>query len=1199
MTKIPIGPAVEEFRLKCALTQEDLARKAKIKTDTLRALERDGSKTRLRTITLVAKALETTPQALDARARELTTAKHLEPPHIEEIETDLQLVRLQNFSRLVSNRTNVVRNERGLPILTLGDNLYVKRDVENGIIERLATPDHGVGPIVIEGEPGTGKSSLLWSLRRTLAEKKLSAWLIDAIELMAIFGSGENGSGILSEAFRTPFRKLVELGRVPILLIDTADVILNQRSKETYFESLLGELQEAGVRIVVASRPGEAMRLHILDPFIAQLFEYSENEFIAAVGVYARAYVRQGATVSAETHADGLLDAAAQGFPIKEICRNPLTLRMLYSIYAPEQINVADIDVVSLYRAYWERRVAADIRTNAPTIKSDTEDASQGAMLTAIAMLVEGVPEIQFSTLGQEFATMGVAASSISTLLSRGVLKDMHIEHERSVTFFHQTFFEHAAAMALLRLAGSKGPLALFERWKQQQGNLFLGAVLERTLVLSEHEAHPIRKTCATIMTELPKHGAAGISVLAYAFVHRRSAPDVVGKLIEERVLADDGLVIERILSLSGNATRHRRLSLIALLGHIIERKNSRWIRRAMELLLRFSTLDIKEVASVMISQAAPILGADNDAYPQARTLFLEFLSRYYQHDQDWALREMVRQLSDALSRGSDVAAMEVLEVISARCRAYPRLTETIESGITERGRNKTSGGLSELLGNLFYEEWKSSLQTPVRIIENLNSSPLPWGLSLAARLNGLSMLLCDGDPSRAVDAFHASTAVDDPMTRVMLGRITWSRFLSSIYENWSRDDSAIVVGRIRTLGKGAFEQERSRAGELVFHMIQGGVSLELAKQLLGELELDDPTPWLKITSLGRYLIRGVAAKINGAETAFAELLEKPSAYGPLPHAALTQIRNSTFNEDSLAIGMELALRISDSESVLDLLTKAHSVVGWHELVGRISGLISKLRKDGNVRLRRQAVHIEYEMVRLKLDPAIDWNHLSKHAELESDDINLAFIVRSLGFCIERDTDHTADRLSWLASFSADKGTETRTATIETFGQLYQKHPELIVRFIDQLFDLAFSGQPDGNILKSLSNPVFVLYQVRDPRVMELAETLIRRSKFLPMQTCRRISGTFRRLFGMIMQRMNSGDRKRLLSEVPGLNRYLARMIVEGFAVSESNLAVQFQPIIENPQTTPEIVALASRFVRRELRASGLERWPELYELLR
>lgn len=48
--------------------------------------------------------------------------------------------------------------------------------------------------LVVEGEAGTGKSSLLWALRdRIENELRADAWLVDASELQAVFGTGRDG----------------------------------------------------------------------------------------------------------------------------------------------------------------------------------------------------------------------------------------------------------------------------------------------------------------------------------------------------------------------------------------------------------------------------------------------------------------------------------------------------------------------------------------------------------------------------------------------------------------------------------------------------------------------------------------------------------------------------------------------------------------------------------------------------------------------------------------------------------------------------------------------------------------------------------------------------------------------------------------------------------------------------------------------
>jgi hypothetical protein len=95
------------------------------------------------------------------------------------------------------------------------------------------------------------------------------------------------------------------------------------------------------------------------------------------------------------------------------------------------------------------------------------------------------------------------------------------------------------------------------------------------------------------------------------------------------------------------------------------------------------------------------------------------------------------------------------------------------------------------------------------------------------------------------------------------------------------------------------------------------------------------------------------------------------------------------------------------------------------------------------------------------------------------------------------------------------------------------------------------------------------------------------------------VCGKFRRLFALIIQGIPEARREELMRLVPGLNRYLARMIVEAVAASAAPaLSARLQAIMEDPETAPEIVTLTGRFLQRELRVSGLDKWPELYSLI-
>ena len=255
-----------------------------------------------------------------------------------------------------------------------------------------------------------------------MKEGGTDAWLIDAVELQSVFGPGRDGT-ILSESFRELFRHLTAAESTPVLLIDTIDVSLNRGGSDVYVKSLLTELAMAGVAVVTASRPGEARMLNAHIPHTVLLFDYSDGEFTRAVAAYAKAYVDGGEALTPEGHAERVLDAAAQGYPIREICRNPLTLRMLYAVYAPKEINFQDVDVVSLYREFWHRRVESDLRTDATSRDLDQTDLSETAMRVAIAMLVAGEPELPKDKLARELQAVGINPKGIEQLQGRGVVR--------------------------------------------------------------------------------------------------------------------------------------------------------------------------------------------------------------------------------------------------------------------------------------------------------------------------------------------------------------------------------------------------------------------------------------------------------------------------------------------------------------------------------------------------------------------------------------------------------------------------------------------------------------------------------------------------------------------------------------------------------------------------------------------------------
>jgi len=1139
------------------------------------------------------------PRAEPSPARTHKTEEQIAPWLDLNTESGRLYERLNRASELTANRTNIVRDELGLPLLTLQDQLYIRRVAEDEIARTLELRASESPLIVVDGEAGTGKSSILWATVRNLRQAGENAWLIDAVELQSIFGFGQDGM-ILSEGFRELFRHLTAEENAPVLLIDTIDVSLNRGGSDVYVRSLLIELAMAGVAVIAASRPGEARMLNAHGPHSIKLFDYTEDEFPRAVVAYAKAYVDGGETLTPEAHANRVMEAAAQGFPIKEICRNPLTLRMLYAVYAPKEINFEDVDVVTLYREFWHRRIETDLRTDAKTPNFDQADLSEAAMRIAIAMLVAGQPELPRDRLARELQAAGVNPMGIEQLRGRGVVWVSPLGPDHVVGFFHQTFFEHAAALSILRLGRAKGIAALAERWTNYDGNLFLGAVLERVLVLSEYELPPEQNEAERVISSL--EGASGKAVEAYVYVHRTTVPDSLTEGIRSRVTAKDPLTVERLLAIGANAVRPRRAALIEMLGPVLRSESSRWLRRAMELLLRFASPDVADVRRIIRgAELGSILLEGSDKYMHSRELYLLFLERSARSDPHWSLAELGRFLADALKRKSERSCLDVLEAAGSITAFAPGLARNLEAfarldhpNIAER---ITSEDVARKMGDLYRACWQSEgIGIEAAIAEVKNRA----GLAMLGRLHALGDLIVEATPAEAAHAFEMTGRIEDQTVRVMAARITWARCFATMIRDWSSADFAVVAKRARTLAGDPFSAERNGHADILFHLVRySAFSKELIAHLSGDSALIDERPWLDTRILGHRLIQGTAEHVRGAERAFDLLMQAPAEHAHLARGALVQLTSSQVSSETQPIALQLARITEDAEAALEVLRRSETLDPTSKsFVAPLMKMAEERWRTGNPKSMRNGSGIAFELIRLGADPGFGWDVIVSRLKKERDDLGMAQLARALGTLAIRDPVRKWERMDWLLAFARSKGKATRDAVLEFYSIAAENKPD-VESAIDGLFDLAFTAPTDGNLIEKLQAPLYSLYAARHPRVPELAVALVERSRPQSPQTCHRICGTFKRLFGLIVEQMDERTIDQLLLIVPDVHRRLGRMIVEGVArVGAANLSPKLKAIVENPRTDPEISTLAARFLHRELRTSGLQRWPELYALV-
>lgn len=362
----------------------------------------------------------------------------------------------------------------------LSNGHYVSRTREPRILELLRRPA-GAGHVLIVGDGGHGKSSLLWSLHRRLASEPGGApILVSATWLMA----DTEGAALVTVNDVVASAKAKQRAGLDVtVLLDTADLLLHGETQRLQVLELKERLAESGVNFALTVRPREADMLAGLALERVELASYDDSEIDAAIAVLVKSYCP---ATSVETALEMVRAAVARGLPVREVVRNPLTLRMWFENASPH-LPSTEVDVTSIYRDYWHIRVEADRR--GVGIGKEAADCSDYARALGIVMLGLGNPELPSDvacqyTSQQTHETLLATTSALEDLGRRGVLAIVR----GRVRFFHQTLFEYAAAKGLLLRRREPTLAALTRRLKTQPDDLFVAAAVEQYLILVAHD---------------------------------------------------------------------------------------------------------------------------------------------------------------------------------------------------------------------------------------------------------------------------------------------------------------------------------------------------------------------------------------------------------------------------------------------------------------------------------------------------------------------------------------------------------------------------------------------------------------------------------------------------------------------------------------------------------------------------------------
>ncbi|MFF8971045.1 AAA family ATPase [Streptomyces sp. NPDC014995] len=381
------------------------------------------------------------------------------------------------------------------------EELHVPRSLERRVVTAALGP---AGGHLIAGEPGCGKTTLLWSVHRALREREgVVPLLLKASHLIEALHqeTATRDTAVPVEDIVSAVRCCVAGGQRPVVLIDTLDLLVHSRDGVSAVSRLLRAMKAREVPVVLTCRPGEAVMLRFptgedgadddagrdavddLDGYLRAQYTlgwYDEEERRIAIGRHAQVFCpdrKYGAGAAARLEAD-VLGAVYQDLPLREVCDNPLYLRLLFDIYAPDP-PLQEVDVASLFDRVREMRVERDARPGQADDEGAAErDLTATARALARYMLAANTIEYHPRDAGDALRRLlpGTASARIredlDELRRRGMLSD--VAGTGAVRFFHQTFFEYMAA-DYLRDAGRGGDLVA--RMREQPEDLVLAAV--------------------------------------------------------------------------------------------------------------------------------------------------------------------------------------------------------------------------------------------------------------------------------------------------------------------------------------------------------------------------------------------------------------------------------------------------------------------------------------------------------------------------------------------------------------------------------------------------------------------------------------------------------------------------------------------------------------------------------------------------
>ena len=285
--------------------------------------------------------------------------------------------------------------------------------------------------------------------------------------------------------------------RPPIVVLDTLDYLVGRLELWTVV-NFLKELVGRGCKLFTTCRPKEhedlcRLKAHPDKTFV--LFPFKREQIDLAIARYVDVFYSERKPDDKMRQASQLVELS-QNIRFERIFSNPLLSRMTFEVFAPGRIP-DDLDTRRIYDEYWAAKVdhpATRLKLNSSFLQPLTRPAKVELSLSlAQRMLQTGQPFVEAKDLSQLTQDIDVTYGQEIGLLAQIDLVSENVllptATLRPVEFFHQTFFEYAAARYVSADISLKRLNKLQDYLRKHRDSVRLPVLTQSILLIIEKES--------------------------------------------------------------------------------------------------------------------------------------------------------------------------------------------------------------------------------------------------------------------------------------------------------------------------------------------------------------------------------------------------------------------------------------------------------------------------------------------------------------------------------------------------------------------------------------------------------------------------------------------------------------------------------------------------------------------------------------